>query len=59
MVSIFLLNDDYPLLNRVPPSDDDGDVDEDEGEADEQRLKVAVHGPIDAVVVTLFAKKSR
>jgi hypothetical protein len=54
-----LSNDNYPLLNRVPPSDDDGDVDEDEGEADEQRLQVAVHGPIDAVVVTLFAKKSR
>jgi hypothetical protein len=52
-----LSNDDYPLLNGVPPSDDDGDVDEDQGEADEQRLQVAVHGSVDSVVVTLFAKK--
>ncbi len=57
MLSIFLSNDNYPLLYGVPPSDDDGDVDEDQGEADEQRLKVAVYGPVDAVVVTLFANK--
>ena len=46
----------YPLLNGVPPSDDDGDVDEDEGETDEQCLHVAVHGTVDAVVVTLIEK---
>ena len=46
----------YPLLNDVPPSDDDCDVDEDEGEADEQRLHVAIHGAVDAVVVTAIEK---
>ncbi len=58
-MSIFTSNDNYPLLNRVPPSDDDGDVDEDQGEANEQRLQVAAHGPIDAIVVTLFEKKTQ
>ena len=47
----------YPLFHDVPFSKNDGNVNEDEEEADEEDDKVTVHGSVNLVVIAISGDK--